>query len=71
MPSLHIPRQLRRVLPVAVAISAATLALASALAAPARASTNLPVNYDFIAGATPPPSPPTRRRRALTTGPAS
>jgi triacylglycerol esterase/lipase EstA (alpha/beta hydrolase family) len=52
MPSPHFPRRLRRMLAVAVAISAATLALASALATPARASTNLPVNYDFIAGAT-------------------
>jgi alpha/beta superfamily hydrolase len=34
------------------AISATVIALASALAAPARASTSLPVNYDFIAGAT-------------------
>jgi pimeloyl-ACP methyl ester carboxylesterase len=52
MPSPHIPRRFRRVLPTAVAISAAALALASALASPARASTSLPVNYDFIAGAT-------------------
>jgi triacylglycerol esterase/lipase EstA (alpha/beta hydrolase family) len=52
MPSPHIPRRLRRVLATTIAISAATLALASALAAPARASTRLPVNYDFIAGAT-------------------
>ena len=36
----------------AVAISAVTLALASVLAAPAKAATTLPVNYDFIAGAT-------------------
>jgi triacylglycerol esterase/lipase EstA (alpha/beta hydrolase family) len=52
MPSPHIPRRLRRVLAVTAALSAAALALTSALAAPARASTNLPVNYDFIAGAT-------------------
>ncbi|HUN30701.1 MAG TPA: alpha/beta fold hydrolase [Trebonia sp.] len=52
MPSPLIPRRLRRVLPMVAAISAAALALASALATPARASTNLPVNYDFIAGAT-------------------
>jgi triacylglycerol esterase/lipase EstA (alpha/beta hydrolase family) len=52
MPSPHIPRRFRRVLPTSVAVSAAVLALASALATPARASTALPVNYDFIAGAT-------------------
>jgi len=52
MPSPHIPRRFRRVVPMAAAISAAALALASALATPAHASTKLPVNYDFIAGAT-------------------
>jgi triacylglycerol esterase/lipase EstA (alpha/beta hydrolase family) len=52
MPSPHPSRRVRRVLAVTAAISAAALALASALAAPARASTSLPVNYDFIAGAT-------------------
>jgi triacylglycerol esterase/lipase EstA (alpha/beta hydrolase family) len=52
MPSPHLPRRLRRTLTAAAATSAAALALASALATPARASTSLPVNYDFIAGAT-------------------
>jgi hypothetical protein len=47
----HGPRWLRRVALAAVAASAA-VTLASALAAPARAATQLPVNYDFIAGAT-------------------
>jgi triacylglycerol esterase/lipase EstA (alpha/beta hydrolase family) len=62
MHSPHIPRRLRRLLAVTAAISATALALASVLAAPARASTSLPVNYDFIAGATAaalfPDSPP-------------
>jgi triacylglycerol esterase/lipase EstA (alpha/beta hydrolase family) len=52
MPSPHIPRRLRRVLLAAVATSAVAVALTSVLAAPARAATQLPVNYDFIAGAT-------------------
>jgi pimeloyl-ACP methyl ester carboxylesterase len=52
MPSPHIQRGPRRVLLAAVATSAVAVALASVLAAPARASTRLPVNYDFIAGAT-------------------
>jgi triacylglycerol esterase/lipase EstA (alpha/beta hydrolase family) len=52
MPSPHRTRGLRRALSAAVAASAAAVALASFLAAPARAATQLPVNYDFIAGAT-------------------
>lgn len=47
------PRGHRRVLfSVAVATAAAAVALGSVLAAPAKAATTLPVNYDFIAGAT-------------------
>ncbi len=52
MPSSHGPRRLRRAALAAVAISAVAVALAPGLAAPARAATRLPVNYDFIAGAT-------------------
>jgi len=57
MPSLHVfnrhcPRGLRRALSAAVAALAVAITLASVLAAPARAATKLPVNYDFIAGAT-------------------
>jgi triacylglycerol esterase/lipase EstA (alpha/beta hydrolase family) len=40
------------VLPAAAAASAVAVALASVLAAPARAATPLPVNWNFIAGAT-------------------
>jgi pimeloyl-ACP methyl ester carboxylesterase len=50
MPSLPVPRRLRRA--ALVAAAAVTVALASAFAVPARAATDLPVNYDFIAGAT-------------------
>jgi pimeloyl-ACP methyl ester carboxylesterase len=61
MPSMPVPRRLRR--PALVAAAALTVLLASAFARPARAATELPVNYDFIAGAaatalapdTPPP----------------
>ena len=52
MPSSHGARRLRRAALAAVAISAVAVALASGLAAPARAATRLPVNYDFIAGST-------------------
>jgi triacylglycerol esterase/lipase EstA (alpha/beta hydrolase family) len=48
MPSSHGPRRIRR---VALA-AAAALTLASVFTVPARASTTLPVNYDFITGAT-------------------
>jgi triacylglycerol esterase/lipase EstA (alpha/beta hydrolase family) len=61
MPSLPVPRRLRRA--GLVAAGAVAVMLASAFAVPARAATRLPVNYDFIAGAaatalapdTPPP----------------
>jgi triacylglycerol esterase/lipase EstA (alpha/beta hydrolase family) len=61
MPSLPVPRRLRRA--GLVAAAAVAVMLASAFAVPARAATVLPVNYDFIAGAaatalapdTPPP----------------
>jgi triacylglycerol esterase/lipase EstA (alpha/beta hydrolase family) len=46
------PHWLRRAALAAVAVSAAAVALASVLPAPARAASELPVNYDFIAGAT-------------------
>ncbi len=46
------PHWLRRAALAAVAVSAVTVALASVLPAPARAASELPVNYDFIAGAT-------------------
>jgi triacylglycerol esterase/lipase EstA (alpha/beta hydrolase family) len=48
------PRRPRRAALAAVATSAVAVAvaLASVLAVPARAATKLPVNYDFIAGAT-------------------
>jgi triacylglycerol esterase/lipase EstA (alpha/beta hydrolase family) len=52
MPSSHRPHRLRRLATAALATTAAALALTSALVAPARAATRLPVNYDFIAGAT-------------------
>jgi len=52
MPSSHGPRRPRRATLAAVATSAVAVALASVLAVPARAATKLPVNYDFIAGAT-------------------
>src|SRR5437868_4497630 len=51
MPSSPGPRRSRRAL-LAAAATAAAIALWPALAAPARAATTLPVNYDFIAGAT-------------------
>jgi triacylglycerol esterase/lipase EstA (alpha/beta hydrolase family) len=62
MPSSHGQPRIHRVALAAVA-AAAALALASVFTVPARASTTLPVNYDFIAGAdassvapdTPPP----------------
>jgi len=61
MPSLPVPRRLRRA--GLVTAAAVTVMLASAFAVPAQAATRLPVNYDFIAGAaatalapgTPPP----------------
>ena len=52
MPSSHGPRRLRRAALAAAATAAVAVALASVLTAPARAATRLPVNYDFIAGAT-------------------
>ena len=52
MPSSHGPRWLRRVVLAAAAASAVALALTSVLPSTARAATQLPVNYDFIAGAT-------------------
>src|ERR1700761_5009313 len=53
MPSPPLPRGLPRALPAAAAASAvAVAAVAMAPPAPARAATKLPVNYDFIAGAT-------------------
>ena len=51
MPTSHGQRWLRRVALAAVVPSAAAVALASVTTAPARAA-QLPVNYDFIAGAT-------------------
>jgi triacylglycerol esterase/lipase EstA (alpha/beta hydrolase family) len=51
MPSPRRPRRGRRAL-LAAAATAAAITLSSALAVPARAATALPVNYDFIAGAT-------------------
>ena len=61
MPFPHVPHRFRRGQPAAVAM-VAMAALASILTVPARASTSLPVNYDFISGAlaglnatTPPP----------------
>lgn len=52
MPFSHGPRWLHRVAPAAVAVCAVAAALASVLPAPAKAATQLPVNYDFTAGAT-------------------
>jgi hypothetical protein len=52
MPSSHRRNGLRRAALAALATSAVAVALASVLVAPARAATQLPVNYDFIAGAT-------------------
>jgi triacylglycerol esterase/lipase EstA (alpha/beta hydrolase family) len=52
MPSSHGPHRLRRAALAAAAASAVAVALGSVIAAPARAATQLPVNYDFIAGAT-------------------
>ncbi len=55
MPSSHEPRRSRRprrAALAAIATSAVAVALASVLAVPAQAATKLPVNYDFIAGAT-------------------
>ena len=52
MPSSHGPRWLRRVVLAAAAASALAVALTPVLPSPARAATQLPVNYDFIAGAT-------------------
>jgi pimeloyl-ACP methyl ester carboxylesterase len=52
MPSPHGPHRLGRGALAAVAATAVAVALASVLVAPARAATRLPVNYDFIAGAT-------------------
>lgn len=51
MPSSSGPRRGRRAL-LAAAATAVAITLGSALAVPARAATTLPVNYDFIAGAT-------------------
>jgi triacylglycerol esterase/lipase EstA (alpha/beta hydrolase family) len=52
MPSSHRRNWLRRAGLAAVATCGAAIALASVLVAPARAATQLPVNWDFIAGAT-------------------
>jgi triacylglycerol esterase/lipase EstA (alpha/beta hydrolase family) len=52
MPSSPGPHRLRRAALAAAAASAVAVALGSVIAAPARAATQLPVNYDFIAGAT-------------------
>ena len=52
MPSSHGPRWLRRGVLAAAAASAVTVALTPVLPSTARAATQLPVNYDFIAGAT-------------------
>jgi triacylglycerol esterase/lipase EstA (alpha/beta hydrolase family) len=52
MPSSHGPHRLRRAALAAVATLAVAVTLAWGLVAPARAATRLPVNYDFIAGAT-------------------
>ena len=49
MPSLPVPRRLHRA--GLVAAAAVAVMLASAFAVPARATTELPVNYDFITGA--------------------
>jgi triacylglycerol esterase/lipase EstA (alpha/beta hydrolase family) len=51
VPSSPGPRRLRRAA-FAAAATAAAVTLASVVAVPARAATSLPVNYDFIAGAT-------------------
>ena len=52
MPSSHGPHRLRRAALAVAAASAVAVALGSVIAAPARAASQLPVNYDFIAGAT-------------------
>jgi len=52
MPSPLGPHRLGRAALAAVAATAVAVVLASVLVAPARAATRLPVNYDFIAGAT-------------------
>jgi pimeloyl-ACP methyl ester carboxylesterase len=52
MPSSHGPRWLRRGVLAVAAAAAVTVALAPVLPSTARAATQLPVNYDFIAGAT-------------------
>ena len=52
MPSSHGPRWLRCGVLAVAAAAAVTVALASVLPSTARAATQLPVNYDFIAGAT-------------------
>ncbi len=52
MPSSHWPRRPRRAALAVAAASVAAVALALTVPAPARAATKLPVNYDFIAGAT-------------------
>jgi triacylglycerol esterase/lipase EstA (alpha/beta hydrolase family) len=52
MLSSHGPHRLRRAALAVAAASAVAVALGSVIAAPARAATQLPVNYDFIAGAT-------------------
>ena len=52
MPFSRAPHWLRRAAIAAIGPAAATAALASVSVAPARAAAQLPVNYDFIAGAT-------------------
>ena len=52
MPFSRAPHWLRRAAIAAIVPAAATAALASVSVAPARAAAQLPVNYDFIAGAT-------------------
>jgi pimeloyl-ACP methyl ester carboxylesterase len=52
MPSSHGPRWLRRGVLAVAAAAAVTVALAPVLPPTARAAARLPVNYDFIAGAT-------------------
>jgi len=52
MPSSPGPHWLRRIARAAVLPAAAAVALVAVTAVPARAAAQLPVNYDFIAGAT-------------------
>jgi triacylglycerol esterase/lipase EstA (alpha/beta hydrolase family) len=52
MPSSYGPHWLRRIARAAAVPAAAAVVLAAVTAVPARAAAQLPVNYDFIAGAT-------------------